>query len=311
MLSADLISNRVIVSAGLKAHFDVIAPSFGIQKNPVKRGVFMSGFCKKAIDAVDALKKSGYFLKTGFLGLLVDDDACCSFCGSQVSEANSLGCMNCLNRLILICPPICRRCGRPLRNQNPNEIYCSECLTHPRFFSAARAVGIYDGFLRQAVLSLKFKSHTRLALPMAGWLKETLYKERLQRSYDLIIPVPLHPQRLYERGYNQAELLSGNLAALLRKRHAPEALSRISNSVQQSTLTAAGRAANIKGAFECLHPGTVTGQRVLLIDDVLTTGSTASECARVLLKSGCIQVTVLTVGTVPYEVPDSFPVPGL
>lgn len=260
---------------------------------------------------LDWLKKLGCFLETGFCSLLASGDACCAFCGSQVSETDSHGCINCLNRLILISPPICRRCGRPLHNQNPNEIYCSECLTHPRFFSTARAVGIYDGFLRQAILSLKFKSHTRLALPMAGWLKETLYKERLQRSYDLIVPVPLHPQRLYERGYNQAELLSGNLAALLKKRHAPEALSRIDNAIQQSTLTAAGRAANIRGAFECLHPGIITGQRVMLIDDVLTTGSTASECARVLLKSGCTQVIVLTVGTVPYEVPDSFPVSGL
>lgn len=271
----------------------------------------MSGFCRHTIDAFDMLKKLGRFLEAGFCGLLAGVDACCPFCGSQASEADTLGCMNCLNRLILISPPICKRCGRPLRNQNPKEIYCSECLTLPRFFSAARAVGIYDGFLRQAVLSLKFKSHTRLALPMAGWLKEIVYKERLQRSCDLIVPVPLHPQRLYERGYNQAELLSGNLAALLGKRHAPEALGRISNSVQQSTLTAAGRAANIIGAFECLHPGIISGRRVLLIDDVLTTGSTASECARVLLKGGCTQVTVLTVGTVPNETPDSFSVPGL
>ncbi|HBG43027.1 MAG TPA: amidophosphoribosyltransferase [Firmicutes bacterium] len=271
----------------------------------------MSGFCKHTIDALDMLKKLGRFLEAGFCGLLANVDACCPFCGSQAPEADTLGCMNCLNRLISINPPICRRCGRPLHNQNSKEAYCSECLTHPRFFSAARAVGIYDGFLRQAVLSLKFKSHTRLALPMAGWLKETVYKERLQCSCDLIVPVPLHPQRLYERGYNQAELLSGNLAALMGRRHAPEALSRINNSVQQSTLTAAGRAANIRGAFECLYPGIIAGRKVLLIDDVLTTGSTASECARVLLKSGCIQVTVLTVGTVPFEAPDFLCGPGL
>lgn len=271
----------------------------------------MSSVGKQIIDTFGMLKRLGRFLETGFYGLLANDDACCPFCGSKVSEADSLGCISCLNRLIVISPPICKRCGRPLRSQNPNEIYCHECLIHPRFFSTARAVGIYDGFLRQAVLSLKFRNHTRLALPMAGWLKETVYKEGLQRSCDLIVPVPLHPQRLYERGHNQAELLSGNLAVLLKKRHAPEALSRISNSVQQSTLTAAERAANIKGAFECPNPGIVTGQKVLLIDDVLTTGSTASECARVLLKCGCTQVTVLTVGTVPYEVPDLLPVPGL
>jgi ComF family protein len=183
----------------------------------------------------------------------------------------------------------CEACGLPLPRAQAPPLRCLGCLSRPPPFESACAPFQFGGAVARAIRRLKWARAPELAKPLAKQLVG-----RFAPTGDLIVPVPLHPARLREREFNQAALLA------LGARHSTgppvdvHALERLRDTAPQSALGLAERRANVRGAFRA-RPGAVRGRIVTLVDDVLTTGATAEECARVLLDAGARAVRVLTV----------------
>jgi ComF family protein len=191
---------------------------------------------------------------------------------------------------------LCARCGLPI---SPPRHLCAACAARTPAFHVARALGLYlaePGLLNplaRAVRALKFHGHRAAATSLGAALATVLPLPREAT----IVPVPLHPARLRERGYNQALLLARALARTARLGLAPRALVRRRPTPSQARLDAAARRANLAGAF--LAPAPLPAGPVVLVDDVLTTGATADACARTLRDAGATAVVVLTVGRTP------------
>jgi ComF family protein len=167
---------------------------------------------------------------------------------------------------------------------------CGACRRLAPELSVVRAAFAYQGAARMAVLTLKFKSGRYLAPLMGELLREHLQGRPLQA--DLVVPVPLAPRRLHQRGFNQALLLALEVAHTVRGAVLPDALQRVERPAQQ-TLPASGRLINLQGAFNCPRPADIQNSRVLLVDDVVTTGATLSACTAALAEAGARRISAL------------------
>jgi competence protein ComFC len=220
--------------------------------------------------------------------------ATCVVCAANVERAEYL-CGDCRQRAPRIAAPFCAKCSEPFPGAITQTFSCANCEHRVLHFDCAVAAYRSRGVVRRLVHQFKYAKQRHLRHPVADWLRETLHDPRLRgRHFDLIIPVPLHPARQRERGFNQAELLADLLAAStnLPMRNA---LERIRYTTTQTAYDRAERMENLHGAFRLRKNRDVRGLHVLLIDDVLTTGSTLSECARVLRKAGAVSVHAATV----------------
>jgi ComF family protein len=147
--------------------------------------------------------------------------------------------------------------------------------------------------LREAIHRVKFNGETALARSLGRWLARSLPGEA--READLVAPVPLHPKKVRERGFNQSEFLSSAVAAAASAHHRPKLLSKTTPTHSQTGLGRKDRRRNLRGTFSVGAAVSVTGSRVLLVDDIYTTGCTVEECARVLRRAGARSVRVLTL----------------
>jgi ComF family protein len=212
-------------------------------------------------------------------------------------------CSVCLAGFVPAVSPLCRQCGVVFTTTEGADHLCGECIARPKHFLRARAVGIYSGPLMALIQGLKFKGITALARPLSTLLFEVFKREWESGSIDLVLPVPLHVKRMRSRGFNQAWLLLRDWPERLRKvfgadcgievRHGILVRNRHTNP--QTGLKKDHRAANLKGAFSVTDAAFISRKRILLVDDVVTTGATVNECARVLLSAGAAQVEVLAV----------------
>jgi ComF family protein len=203
-------------------------------------------------------------------------------------------CSDCRTLMPPIVAPMCIVCGIPFAGAG-NDHVCGSCSTSPPRFDAARAALAYDGASRDLIHAFKYRNKTHLRRPLALLTIERLSEFIRSRRSDLIMPVPLHRKKLSSRGFNQAVLLGEILAQRFSIPLDRRNLKRIRWTEPQVNLAAHERRSNVKGAFSLHDPALVNGRRVLLVDDVLTTGSTADECGRVLKTAGAADVTVVTV----------------
>jgi len=172
-----------------------------------------------------------------------------------------------------------------------NDRYCRHCRRHP-FPLRARSYARYEGALRRALLHLKYRPNHRLGEVMSAWLAD-VYSRHAWRS-TIVIPVPLGRLRHHQRGYNQTELISRPLAETLGLCHHGQALRRTRETASQVGLDIVQRQQNVQGAFQAFEAA-VKGQRVLLVDDLMTTGATIIACANALRKAGAEVVHAVTV----------------
>jgi ComF family protein len=220
--------------------------------------------------------------------------ALCPVCGATLADGRRDPlCGACWNAIPRLGPPCCERCGVPLPVGAPRA--CGACVAEPPAWDWARAAADYTGVVREAIHAFKFEGRRTLARPLAA-LVLAQWGDRLAAGVGGLVPVPLPSAREHERGYNQAALLAEEVAARLALRVRPRWLARVRATLPQSELGAAQRRANVRGAFAA-DPA-AAGHHVVVVDDVLTTGATAAECARALRVAGAAQVGVLTVARV-------------
>jgi ComF family protein len=216
----------------------------------------------------------------------------CLACGEIVGEPDSL-CGRCWSAITFFAPPWCVNCGLPFPYPMGEGAVCAACARERMSWDRARAVMRYDKNSRRLVLSLKHGDRTHLARALGGWMQRA--GGDILDGADLIVPVPLHWTRLFTRRYNQAGLLAHAVHAAGGPPVAPDWLVRRRRTPSQGRLGPLARARNVRGAFQ-LRPGrSVQGKRLVIVDDVLTTGATVEECARVLRRAGAEWVGVLTL----------------
>jgi ComF family protein len=196
-------------------------------------------------------------------------------------------CESCLSQIERIPRPHCPRCGHLVFGS-----HCHNCLGQIHSFTTARAVGLHEGVLRQAIHEFKYNGNRMLADPLAEVLHEYLTRRAdfPWRRADCIVPVPIHPARYRLRGYNQSELLAERLSGLARMPLVRNAVVRGRHTRPQVELAGDVRRNNVRTAFRARRPSELRGKVVLLVDDVATTCSTLHECSLALLSAGAFRV---------------------
>ena len=198
-------------------------------------------------------------------------------------------CSRCDEALPWLGPETCPRCARP----SPLGRLCGRCRSAPTALDGLRAACTFDGIVRQAIHDLKYRQGRSLAPFAADLLVRALRKRPLQAH--VLVPVPMAASRRRERGYNQAELIAEHLSASIGVPVATAALERVRDTPPQVGRGAPERRQNVRGAFACPSPDLVTGKRVVVVDDVATTGSTLQACAEPLKEAGATHVFGLVV----------------
>jgi ComF family protein len=212
-------------------------------------------------------------------------------------------CPDCLKDFVAISSPICECCGMMFKGHADDHHLCGECLVQPKEFRMARAAMVYDDQLMAVIHRFKYTGKTRLAGPLGRLILWAYLRHWHNEKIDLMLPVPLHPKKMRRRGFNQSYLLIDSWKSspqpvvdeLSRIPVITDVLVRNKATLPQTGLGRRQRLQNIKGAFKVRIPEIVYGKKVLLVDDVYTTGATVNECARMLLKAGARIVDVLTV----------------
>ena len=217
----------------------------------------------------------------------------CAICGRSISADEHL-CDQCEAKAVRIVAPFCEKCSEPFEGSISSAFTCANCAHRTIYFDAAVAAYSGRGIVRQIIHEFKYGRQIHLRHLVGRWLSAALDDERLRgRQFDVIVPVPLHPARQRERGFNQANLLAELLSAQTSIPSRP-LLERTRYTNTQTALDRAERMENLHNAFRLRKNADVRGLRVLLVDDVLTTGSTLSECARVLKRAGALSVHAAT-----------------
>ncbi|MBN2688741.1 MAG: ComF family protein [Deltaproteobacteria bacterium] len=226
----------------------------------------------------------------------------CVVCGDFLDDGISRPfCMNCLSGFHLIASPHCTRCGIPFSDLQGEDHLCGKCLSSEQFFSMARALGRYEDTLMTAIHTFKYGRNIPVGTALGRMMACGTYGGLSLEDFSLILPVPLHPKRLRERGFNQSGILAREIARKQSLSVDYESLERTIDTEPQTALRKTERSRNIRGAFNVRNRHTIKGKKILLIDDVFTTGSTVRECARVLLANGAEDVAVLTLARALYH----------
>jgi ComF family protein len=221
----------------------------------------------------------------------------CPSCREPLGDGAGL-CAACWSKLSMIEPPYCARLGIPFTYDPGPGLLSMEAIASPPAYDRARAAVRYDDVARALVHAFKYGDRMDLAPLMGGWMARA--GRELLAEADALVPVPLHWRRLWARRFNQSAALAGAIAAERGIPVCHDALKRVRATAQQVGLSKTERADNVQGAFRVAPEAkpAVAGRRLVLIDDVLTSGATADTCAKALLRAGAAHVDVLVFARV-------------
>jgi ComF family protein len=193
-------------------------------------------------------------------------------------------------------PPFCFQCGMPFSGVSRERAWiCGRCLTDPPPFTRARYAVEYAGSLREGIGHFKYSGKLYLTRALSALLIEAFHRHFHRTEFDVILPVPIHRNRLVKRGFNQAVILADRLSDATGIPVHRTALQKIKDTRPQVGLPRAERATNLRGSFGVAHGRIVRGKNILMVDDVVTTGSTIGEAARTLLAEGASKVDALVL----------------
>jgi len=220
----------------------------------------------------------------------------CHLCSCLLERSyERVVCRNCLLKLKARRTAFCLCCGRFFELSGENHI-CASCLNQRPPFTCHRSCGLYRGEIKDVLLLFKYRKYKILGKPLAEFIYRSLGQdESLWWGVGFIIPVPLHPKRESERGFNQAEVMARELAEMKGVELASDWLVKKIHTPPQTTLSGTDRCNNITGVFELADKTAVKDKIVLILDDVYTTGATIKECSTILMKGGAKEVRALTV----------------
>ncbi|MDD5282317.1 MAG: ComF family protein, partial [Candidatus Omnitrophica bacterium] len=213
---------------------------------------------------------------------------CCLACKNKIGPDRKqiLICTQCWEKIEKNIPPFCVSCGRRLDKINAGKNMCSNCLKFKFNFDRAFSPCAYTGTIKKLIHEFKYAGKDYLGEPLGNLMNKFIKDYRLPIEYlDFIIPVPLHKSRVREREFNQAQILSEQIAKEFNKKILPDVLIRSRPTRTQTELSFEERCKNVKRSFLVKDPGLIKGANLLLIDDVLTTGATSSEAAGALKDS--------------------------
>jgi ComF family protein len=218
----------------------------------------------------------------------------CLVCRKIVDAAGNL-CHLCWEDINFIGAPQCEKCGLPFELDVPDGLECGNCIATLPKYSKARAVFQYGGKTAKLIRSFKYEDNIHASKHFAKWMMRVGAEFIVEA--DIIAPVPLHKRRLFKRRYNQSALLASAISRESGIKANNALLLRVKNTPPQAGLSSGQRKKNVSGAFK-LNPkyeNEVIGKNIILVDDVITTGSTINACTQALLNSGAIRVNVLTL----------------
>lgn len=232
------------------------------------------------------------------LGVILDlayPNACVA-CGAPIAGFVALPlCAECTVKAEFSGDMMCPRCGAGIRRDPEDVKKCPKCYDLQLNFRRAVSLAPYEKPLGEVVKALKFRGYRHFARPLAEYLAEVLRRRDFAQEIDIIVPVPIHWRRKFSRGFNQSELIARYLGTLLDIPVDRRSLRRTRNTKPQTKLSGAERLQNLKGAFKVRRPRAVEGKRILLLDDVMTTGGTMTECARELRRAGAKDIYAAVV----------------
>ncbi len=219
----------------------------------------------------------------------------CVHCGAPSPDPMKYLCWDCLSDTPKVEPPFCALCGDPVAGDIQHDYTCFACTRETPAFDLARSAVRYEGAVGGALRALKYEYALWVVQDMAELLLACVQAEFPDQPFDFVTAVPLYPARRRDRGFNQSAVLGAALARRLRLPFREGCIRRVRPTATQTGLTASLRTANVCGAFRVGFFARLAGQRILLVDDVMTTGATVNAGAKVLKKGGAASVHVVTV----------------
>jgi len=222
----------------------------------------------------------------------------CLACRKKIPEQQKQDfiCSSCEKSIEKNLPPFCVSCGRKLEKRSLNKNICLSCAKKDLHFDRAFSPCVYTGVVKKLIHEFKYKGKDYLKKPLSAMMSDFIKEYGLPiNDLDLIVPVPLHSSKTREREFNQAHLLADCLGETFHKEVAANALKRHKQTKTQATLKEDLRFLNVKESFSVQDPQAIMDKRILLVDDVLTTGATSSEAARALKNAGAGLVFVITL----------------
>ena len=223
----------------------------------------------------------------------------CLYCENSLEGGGGFLCRLCQNEIIFIDPPYCHGCGIPadISYDFPTENFeCALCRKNSFSFDKARSLGPYDAALKKLIYHFKFKKQPGVMKDIAAFMADYFVQQEESWEGFYVVPVPVFFRRMKERTFDQSFLIAREVAKVLNLPLANGLLRRVRDTESQAQMkTKAERTKNIKGAFCVDRPDKVAGMNILLIDDVMTTGATVNEAAKILKRSGAEQIHVFTL----------------
>ncbi len=221
--------------------------------------------------------------------------ALCRACSKKINEFDRNICDDCAKKIKERLPPFCVKCGRQLKGSPELIAMCPDCKEDKLYFDRAWSACCYDGLLKDLIHDFKYKKITSLSTDFTALIINFMKKHIIGKDCQIILSIPMHPNRLFRREINHADILARGLGKNLGISYSTNTLRKMKNTPLQSKLKRQERIKNLSSSFSLKDNSIVRNKNIILVDDLFTTGSTVNECSRLLKNSGAKYVEVVTL----------------